>query len=91
MIFEPFLELVYQLLKVIFSVIPDVPSLDIAVLADLNNFVNLIFNNVGLLGFFIDIDTVKVLVPLLIIVLNFEQFYHFFIWCLNKIPYIDLD
>ena len=91
MILESILEVVYQLLNLIFLLIPDIPPLEISLLADLNSFIDLIFDNLGLLGFFIDISTLKALVPLLVIVYNFEHIYHFLMWCLNKIPYIDLD
>ncbi len=91
MILEIFLEVVYSLIALIFAIIPDIPQIEITLLADLNSFVDLIFDNLGLLGFFVDIDTIKTLVPLLVIVLNFEHIYHFIIWCLNKIPLIDLD
>ena len=91
MIMDVLMEVVYALIFLIFLVIPDIPQFEITLLADLNNFVDLIFDNLGLLGFFVDIDTIKTLAPLLVLVLNFEHIYHFIIWCLNKIPLIKLD
>lgn len=91
MILEIFLEVAYQLINLIFLIIPDIPSIEITLFADLNNFVNLIFDNLGLLGFFVDIDTIKAIIPLLIIVLNFDHIYHFIMWCLRKVPLAKID
>ena len=45
-----------------------------------------IFDNLDLLGIFIRIDTIKILVPLVVIAYNFEHIYHFVIWLVKKIP-----
>ena len=31
-------------------------------------------------------DTIKILVPLVVVVYNFEHIYHFAIWLIKKIP-----
>lgn len=91
MIFEGFCSLVSVLLQFIFTLLPDLPSFDVSLLDALTKYVNLIFNNLGLLGFFVDINAIKPLVPLVILVINFERIYHFIIWLINKIPFLDLD
>lgn len=91
MIFEGFCSLVSVLLQFIFTLLPDLPSFDVSLLDALTKYVNLIFNNLGLLGFFVDINAIKPLVPLVILVINFERIYHFIIWLINKIPFLNLD
>lgn len=91
MIFEGFCSLVSFLLQFIFTLLPDLPSFDVSLLDALTKYVNLIFNNLGLLGFFVDINAIKPLVPLVILVINFERIYHFIIWLINKIPFLNLD
>lgn len=91
MIFEGFCSLVSVLLQFIFTLLPDLPSFDVSLLDSLTKYVNLIFNNLGLLGFFVDINAIKPLVPLVILVINFERIYHFIIWLINKIPFLNLD
>ena len=46
----------------------------------------LIFDNVELLGYFVSIPLIKALVPLIILVENFEHVYNFVIWIIRKIP-----
>lgn len=86
MILEAIFNLVKILLNFIFALLPDIPSLDIGLLDDLTAYINMIFNNLDLLGFFIDISTIKILVPLIIIVINFEHIYQFAMWVLKKLP-----
>ncbi len=74
------------IIKTLFSIIPDLPSLPDFVSTSIEGLFNLVFDNVQLLGFFISIDMIKVLVPCLILVENFDHIYHFIIWILKKIP-----
>lgn len=86
MILEAIFNLVKGLLELIFALLPDVPDLDITLLDSLTTFIEYVFNNLGLLGFFIRISTIKALVPLIIIAANFEHIYHFALWILKKLP-----
>lgn len=75
----------------ILSLLPDLPQLPESILNGLNNFLDLIFNNSGLLGLFIPIPTIKVVVPLVLLIINFDKIYKLTLWVLNKIPIIDID
>lgn len=86
MILEAILNLVRLLLQFIFALLPDIPDIEISLLEDLTSYIDLIFDNLELLPFFIDINTIQVLVPLVLIVINFEHIYHFAIWVLKKLP-----
>ena len=55
-----------------------------------NNFLDLIFNNLTLLGFFIRPTTLTIVIPILIILLNFEEIYKFVMWILKKIPVLNI-
>ena len=87
MILEAIMNLIKILLDFVFALLPDIPSFDISLLSSLTRYIDMIFNNLGLLGFFIHIDTVKTLTPLIIIAINFEHIYHFAIWVLHKLPF----
>lgn len=91
MLIQVFLDFSLMIVDLIFAILPDVPNIEIGLLSSLNNFVNLIFDNLQLLGFFIDINMIKTLLPYLIIVINIEHIYHFVMWVLNKIPFVDID
>lgn len=74
------------ILKTLFALIPNLPPLPSFLINSLEDFTNLIFANVQLLGYFISIPMIKVLVPLIIVVENFEHVYNFVIWIIRKIP-----
>ena len=90
MIFTAFLEICTFLLSLLFELLPDVPDFANEFLESLNQFVDLIFSNLNLLGFFISIDMIKAIIPLLIIAMNFEHIYHFFFWVIEKIPNLNV-
>lgn len=80
------LDLAKLLVNLIFSILPNLPQFDVSILKSLNDFVNLIFDHLDLLGFFIRISTIKALVPLIILASNFEHIYHFTMWIIRKLP-----
>lgn len=67
--------------------IPQVPE---TITSSINTFLNLIFNNLSLLGFFLRPTTLKILVPLIIVVINFKYIYKFIMWFLKKLPFINI-
>ena len=91
MIVTAVLELCEMLLTIIFGLLPDIPNFDSGVLNSLNGFINLIFDNLDLLGFFIDIELVGALIPWLVIILNFEHIYDFIMWIIRKIPILNIS
>ena len=91
MIVTAVLGLCEMLLTIIFGLLPDIPNFDSSVLNSLNGFINLIFDNLDLLGFFIDIELVGALIPWLIIILNFEHVYDFIMWIVRKIPILNIS
>ena len=86
MILEFIIGLIIDIVTFIFSILPNLPGFDSTILSSLNNFINMIFNNLGLLGFFIHINTIKTLIPLVILVVNFDKVYHFAMWVVRKLP-----
>jgi len=85
------LSLVDFVIDILFAVIPNLPMIDNAILTALDNYVNLIFNHLELLGFFIRIDTIKMILPWLIIVINFDHLYYLALWILKKLPIIHIE
>lgn len=91
MILESVMSLVRVLLDTVFAFLPNVPDFDITLLDSLTTYINMIFDNLGLLGFFVRVSTIKVLTPLVIIVVMFEDIYHFILWVLKKIPFLNIE
>ena len=73
MIIENLLNLFKVFIDFVFAFLPNLPSFDISILETLTKYINLIFDNLQLLGFFIHIETIKILTPLIILAINFER------------------
>lgn len=89
MIIEAILNLFKTLLYACFSWInlPDFPS---ELVNTIDTFLDLIFNNLTLLGFFVRPITLQIAIPILIILLNFEYLYKLTMWILRKIPMLGI-
>lgn len=89
MIIELLLTVFMTVIKAVFSWInlPDFPP---QILNGINTFFDFIFDNCSFLGFFIRPSTIQVVVPIVIIALNFKQIYHFTLWILKKIPALNI-
>lgn len=90
MIIEAIINLITLLLKTVFGILPNIPDFPNSLLNSIDNVLNIIFSNLDLLGLFVRIDTIKILVPLIIVVVNFEYIYHFSMWLIKKLP-ISID
>ena len=86
MILELIITAITAVLKLVFGLLPNIPQLPNGLMTSLNNVFNIIFDNVGLLGIFVRINTIKTLVPLVVVVVNFDRIYHFIMWVIKKLP-----
>lgn len=86
MILEWILIAFVGIIKALFGLLPNMPMLPEFIGSSITALFDLVFDNVQLLGFFISISMIKVLVPCLILVENFDHIYHFVVWILKKIP-----
>ncbi len=75
----------------VFSLLPDLPNLPDSVISGVNSFLDIIFDNVGILGLFIPINTVKIVVPLVIAIANFDRIYKLVMWVIRKIPFLKIS
>lgn len=89
MIIQAILDLLKGVLFLVFGWInlPDMPS-DIT--NTINSFFDLIFNNLDLLGLIMRPTTIKIAIPVLIIILNFSKLYNLTMWILKKIPMLGI-
>lgn len=90
MILEALLNMVFGLLKIVFGWI-SLPAFPEGLANSIDTFLNLIFDNLTLLGFFIRPSTIMIVVPILIVLLNFEDVYKITMWILRKIPFLGLQ
>lgn len=89
MIVEILLNLIKTVLFAVFSWI-SLPNFPDEFFDGVYTFIDLICNNVSLLGFFISPFLIQITVPILIILLNFDKLYHFTMWILKKIPALNI-
>ena len=68
----------------------NLPSVPDSISNSINSFFDLIFDNLSLLGFFIRPTTLKILIPFIIIAINFKYIYKFIMWFLYKLPFLDI-
>lgn len=85
MIIEAIFNLIFGLVTTLLNLLPSLPDFNENMLSDFHTALETIFDNAGLLGFFFPISTIKVLLPLVILVINFEHIYHASIWVINWI------
>ncbi len=89
MILEGLLNVIKVLLQVVFGWI-NIPQFPAELTGSINSFLTLVFDNLSLLGFFIRPLTLTLVVPTLIILLNFEDVYKLTMWILRKIPFLGI-
>lgn len=89
MILEAILNLVKVLLSFCFGWI-NLPQVPEAITSSITQFLDLVFNNITLLGFFIRPITFQIAIPLLIVIMNFERLYKLTMWIIRKIPMLSI-
>ena len=87
MIIEAVFDLAVAAIKLIFGWI-SLPACPESLETTLTTYEDLIFDNLSMLSFFVRVSTVKVLVPLILIVVNFDKVYKLTMYILRKIPFI---
>ena len=89
MILEALLNLIKLLLNVVFGWI-NIPPFPEELTSSIDGFLDLVFNNLSLLGFFVRPTTLMVAIPLLIVLLNFERIYKLVMYIVRKIPFLGI-
>lgn len=90
MIVEGLLNAILSLLQVIFGWI-NLPSFPADIENTLWSFEELMFSSATCLGFFVRLSTVFALLPLLLIIVNFDQVYRLVMWIVRKIPFLNMS
>lgn len=90
MIVELLLSLVKNILFFVFSPLK-LPSLPTEMITSVNSFLDLIFSNLDILGFFIRPSTFSIFIPIIIILINFNKIYSVFMWILKKVPFLNIQ
>lgn len=90
MIIKALLELIFGLLQIVFLPI-NLPDLPAGVQSVLDELTAVLSGAVGLLGIFVDISVVKWLIPVVLVIVNFEKIWDLIMFILKKIPFIGVE
>lgn len=90
MILQAVFDLVASLLKLVFGWI-NLPDLPTAVMSVIDKLFGCIQGGMGIMGIFLDMSMVKILLPVLLIVVNFEHVWKFTMFILRKIPFLGIE
>lgn len=90
MILEAVFNLVSGLVKLVFGWI-NLPDLPDSITSVIDELFALISGSVGIIGIFVDLNMVKILFPVLLIVINFDEVWKFTMFILRKIPFLGID
>lgn len=90
MFVENLLTPIFSFVSAILRLLPDGAEFPSSLLNSFNHVIDIIFSNLNFLGMFVRIDTIKILVPLVIFIVNFELVYRLTMWILSKIPILNI-
>lgn len=82
-------DLLFILVQLLFGWI-NIPAFPEELKENINAFLDLIFNNLDFLGFFIRPTTLKIVIPLIIFLFNFKYIYKLSMWIIKKIPFLSM-
>lgn len=91
MIIEFLFSLILELFNFILEILPDIPNMPEDLTNALNNYTQLIFDNSSVVSFFLPMNIVKIAIPLVIVIINFDYIYNAIIWILKKIPMLGIE
>ena len=75
---------VIKLLAVPFNILPDTPE---ALVNAMDYFMDMIFNNLDFISFFVNVDTLKNVALIAIVIWTVEHGYSLLIWIIHKLPF----
>lgn len=90
MIVKGLMEMVFGLLKIVFAPI-NLPQLPSGIQSVLDQLKDVLIGAVGLLGVFIDWAVVKWLIPVVLVVANFDKVWSLIMFILRKIPFLGIE
>ena len=91
MIFQKLFDIISVGYAFLLELIPSLPDIPDSLYNKVINIIDLIFDYGGdLLGLFVRISTLKIVLPLLILVINFDKIYEVILWIVKKIP-VDIN
>lgn len=87
MILEAILSAISFLVQFVLNLLPSIPPVPEQFTTIIDTVLSMIFDNGGaLISLFIRPQTIVIVVPILIVLVNFEHIYKLIMWIVKKIP-----
>lgn len=90
MIIKGLFELIFVLLNVVFAPI-NLPQLPTAMQDIVNSLIDIMLGSFGMLLWFVDIEVLRFLIPVAIVIANFERVWNLIMFILRKIPFLGIE
>lgn len=90
MIIQALLNVVKFLINIIFGWV-HLPAVPVQIVSVVDRVFLYVKSGLGILWLFVPYELVKVMIPLVVAVVNFDKFYSFAVWVLKKIPVLGIE
>ena len=87
MIVQALCDLLFTLFSSLFSWV-QLPAFPEGLSSSINSFLDTVFGNLGVLGLFVRWDTVKIALPVVLVIINLDKVYSLVMWIIKKIPFL---
>ena len=75
---------IIKLLAIPFNILPDTPS---SLVSAMDYLFDLLFSNLHFINFFVNIDTLKTIAIISIVIWTLDKTYSFLMWIIRKLPF----
>lgn len=90
MLIEGLLELIFAMLQFVFAPI-SIPPFPDGVQNVVAQLTQVLIDSVGLLGVFVDLNVLKWMIPIVIIVIELDKIWMLIMFILRKIPFVGIE
>ena len=86
MILQAIFLLIGFMIKFVFAILPNLPTVPEQVSNTVSQYIDLITSNLTFISFFLDVSYVKILLEILVVMIGFRYSYKFIMWIYRKLP-----
>lgn len=90
MIVSSIMDLFKSLIKIMFGFI-NLPNFPDVLTSAIDTILEIVFGSFNLLAFFIRPTTIKIVIPVLLVLINFDEIYSLTMFILKKIPFFNIN
>lgn len=88
MILQSLLTVLFDFVHFVFDLFPNLPQVPTEFSNSVDKFLDVIFDGLGLFTVFVRPITVTLIVPIVILLINFDKVVSIVLWIVKKIPFL---